>query len=229
MQNSLRAAAGRGSQLLGRVAGALTLVTAAVVAPNAVIALEIDAYLAAATSGVAGEVAGRAYEASRRPDLAERPLQGTTVTLLPQSETLTRRLEDIKRGARDSDPAFRTAVPRMLQAAQDHERAVRAAGGSSLLFNVSAGLDGMFTFPGVPAGPWILLARHETLVPAKGNQISRKDRQMYRIGPTLEAYRSVTLWVREVTVVGGRVQAVELNDRNAWFSGVVEVRAGADR
>lgn len=214
----------------GRGLAALTLATAVIVgATSPVLALEIDAYLRAASSGVAGEIVGRVLEGRRRPDLPERPLEAT-VTLLPQPEALTRRLEDIKRTARDSDRAFRTAIPRMLEAAQDHERAVRAAGGAGLIFNASTGGEGTFTVPGVPAGPWILLARHETLVPGgSGSGITRKDRQMYRIGPTLEAYRSVRLWVREVTVGGGRVETTELTDRNVWFSGVIEVRSGADR
>jgi len=193
------------------------------------VALDLDAYLEAARSGVAGEIAGRIYEERRRLDLPERPLPGTTVTLLPRPEVLTRPLDDVKRGARDSHDAFRAAVPRMLRAQQEHERAVRAAGGAGLVLTVHTGADGTFTVPNVPAGAWILIAREDTVVPKTGNQSTKTDRKMYRVPPALEAYRSVRLWVREITLAGGAVEAVELTDRNVWFSGVVEVRADDGR
>ena len=192
-------------------------------------ALDLDAYLEAARSGVAGEIAGRIYEERRRLDLPERPLPDTTVTLLPRPEGLTRRLDDVKRGARDSHDAFRAAVQRMVRAQQEHERAVRAAGGTGLVLTAHAGPDGSFTVPGVPAGAWVLIARQDTVVPKAGNQFTKKDKEMYRVRPALEAYRSVRLWIREITIAGGEVEAVELTDRNVWFSGVVEVRADDGR
>lgn len=219
----------RPARVAGRGCAAVLLVAFAFVPGGAVAAVEIQAYLQAASARVAGEVGGRVWEARRRPDLADRPLAGATVTLLPRPEALIPRLEDVRSGARDSDRAFRTAVARMLAAVEDHERAVRAAGGADLVRSAVASADGVFTLPNVPAGGWVLVARHETLVPAGGSQISRKDRQMYRIGPTLEAYRSVRLWVREVAVTAGRIEAIELHDRNVWFSGVVEVRSRPDR
>lgn len=187
-------------------------------------AVELDAYLKAASSGIGGEIAGRVFEERRKPDLPDRGLQDTAVILLPQPGALMQRLENVRRGARDSDRAFRAAVPRMLQALEEHEAAVRAAGGSDLVFRASAGADGTFTVPRVPEGTWILVGRAETTVPGTGGQIPKKDQEMYRVRPPLKAYRSVRLWVREITVVGGRVEAVELTDRNVWFTGVVEVR-----
>lgn len=194
-----------------------------------VVALEISAYLAAASAGTAGEVAGRAYEERRRPDVADRPLEGTMVTLLPQPAPLASRLDDIRRGARSSDAAFRTAVSRMLQAVQDHESAVRALGGTHLILTGSAGPDGVFVFPGVPAGAWLVLARHEMPIPGNGGRIGRKDQQMYRIGPRLDGYRSIRLWLREIEVAAGRAETVEVHDRNVWFSGIVETRSGSGR
>ena len=38
----------------------------------------------------------------------------------------------------------------------------------------------------------------------------------------LAGYYVVTYWLRELTVVGGGVEAVELTDRNVWFTGVAE-------
>ena len=108
-------------------------------------AVDLDLYLTAARSGVAGEVAGRAYEERRRLDLSEQPLPGTTVTLLPSPDALLQYLEGVKRDARDSPEAFRSAIPRMLEAQEQHERAVRAAGGDSLVRSAVAAADGTFT------------------------------------------------------------------------------------
>ena len=192
-------------------------------------AVELDDYVRAATSGMAGEIAGRVYEERRRPDLPDRPLQDTTITLLPRPQGLTRRLDELRRGARDSHDAFRAAVPRMLEAQHEHERDVRAAGGTGLVFTVATGTDGTFAVAGVPAGAWILIARQDTLVPKASQRSTKKDREMYRVAPALEAYRSVRLWVSEITLAGGAIEVMELTDRNVWFSGVVEVRPPAGR
>lgn len=177
---------------------------------------------AAATAGT-GRVEGHAYEESRRPDLPHRPLREVVVTLLPHSEALLQQLDAIRRGARDSHDAFRAAVPRMLETQEVHESAVRAAGGTVLTTRVAS--DGSFVLEGLTAGAWILVARHETVVPRIGVQVSKTDRKMYRVPPTLEASRTVRLWLREVNVPGGGVETVRLTDRNVWFTGVVEILA----
>ena len=187
-------------------------------------AVDLDLYLTAARSGVAGEVAGRAYEERRRLDLPEQPLPGTTVTLLPSPDALLQYLEGVKRDARDSPDAFRSAIPRMLEAQEQHERAVRAAGGDSLVRSAVAAADGTFTLPGVPAGAWILIGRHETAMVKTGHGGTRKDRETYRLGPALAGYRTVRIWIRDLSVDGGTVVSVALTDRNVWFSGVVEVK-----
>jgi hypothetical protein len=212
----------------GRIAiAAVVLLLAAV--SGAAGSLDLESDREAANAGLAGEVSGRVYEERRRLDLPERPLQDVTITLLPRPEALARRLESIKHGARDSHDAFRTAVSRMLEAQQEHERAVRAAGTPDLVFRAAVGPDGTFTLPGVPTGAWLLVGRQHTLVPKAGPQVSRTDREMYRAGPPLQAYESVRLWVREIAVTGRPVETVALTDRNVWFSGVIEVRPGAGR
>lgn len=187
--------------------------------------VDLDVYLTAARSGVAGEVAGRAYEERRRLDLPEQPLPDTTVTLLPSSDALLRHLEDLKRGARDSHEAFRSAVPRMLQAQEQHERAVRSAGGDRLVHTAGVAADGTFTVPAVPAGAWVLIARHDTVVVKSRHEGPRKQRDTFRFGPAFAGYRTVRLWVHELRVDGGAVVSVALTDRNVWFSGVVEIQA----
>ena len=74
------------------------------------------------------------------------------------------------------------------------------------------------------AGAWILIGRHETAMVKTGHGGTRKDRETYRLGPALAGYRTVRIWIRDLSVDGGTVVSVALTDRNVWFSGVVEVK-----
>jgi len=58
--------------------------------------------------------------------------------------------------------------------------------------------------------------------PTTGTQ---KKRNVYAPGTRLTGYQRMTVWVREVTVANGRSENLELSDRGAWFSGVVEETA----
>ena len=58
--------------------------------------------------------------------------------------------------------------------------------------------------------------------PTTGTQ---KKRNVYAPGTRLTGYQRMTVWVREVTVAHGRSENLELSDRGAWFSGVVEETA----
>jgi hypothetical protein len=58
--------------------------------------------------------------------------------------------------------------------------------------------------------------------PTSGTQ---KKRNVYAPGTRLTGYQRMTVWVREVTVANGRSENLELSDRGAWFSGVVEETA----
>lgn len=175
-----------------------------------------------------GRLEGRAYEESRKPGVPHRPLQEVVVTLLPHSEALLQQLEAIRRGARESHDAFRAAMPRMLESQETHERAIRAAGGTVVSTRVAS--DGSFVFDDLTAGTWILVARHEGIVPRDRAHVSKSDRKMYRLPPALESYRTVRLWLREVDVPAGVAgETVRLTDRNVWFTGVVEMRAAPSR
>ena len=37
-------------------------------------------------------------------------------------------------------------------------------------------------------------------------------------------YYAVSIWLRELTLSGGGLEAVDLSDRNVWFTGIVEDR-----
>jgi hypothetical protein len=54
---------------------------------------------------------------------------------------------------------------------------------------------------------------------------AQKKRNVYAPGTRLTGYQRMTVWVREVTVANGRSENLELSDRAAWFSGVVEETA----
>lgn len=54
---------------------------------------------------------------------------------------------------------------------------------------------------------------------------TQKKRNVYAPSTRLTGYQKMTVWVREVTVANGRSENLELSDRGAWFSGVVEETA----
>jgi hypothetical protein len=54
---------------------------------------------------------------------------------------------------------------------------------------------------------------------------TQKKRNVYAPGTRMTGYQRMTVWVREVTVANGRSENLELSDRGAWFSGVVEETA----
>ena len=45
----------------------------------------------------------------------------------------------------------------------------------------------------------------------------------------LAGYHVVTYWLREITIAPGAPEAVELTDRNVWFTGVIESRRAPRR
>ena len=52
----------------------------------------------------------------------------------------------------------------------------------------------------------------------------KERRELYTPPPRLTGYRSRLVWLREIAVGGAEPAALELTDRNVWFSGVVEER-----
>ena len=81
------------------------------------------------------------------------------------------------------------------------------------------------------AGPWVLLASRSTTYVSKTPLERPIPPGQYRPpAPPLPflppdkfaGYYVVTYWLRELTVVGGGVEAVELTDRNVWLTGVAE-------
>jgi hypothetical protein len=207
-----------------RGAWALGLVLLAGAAGAETADVELGPYREALRSGVVGGVTGRAYAERPTPRAADQPLTGTAVTLLPRSPRLLARLEQIRQGARGSADTFRVSATEIRKAREVYERELWEMGGVDLVRQTTVGADGAFVFPGVPAGAWLLIATGATRVDTRSVGGSSKDRATFKVGPRLRGYEAVTIWLRELSIEGGRSASVELTDRNGWFSGVVEDR-----
>jgi hypothetical protein len=189
-----------------------------------------EPYRAAATAGALGTVTGRVFDERRQPEAAERPVQNVTVTLLPRSAEFLRKLEEIKRTARDSANIYRSSAPAILALKVGYEKALWEAGAAELVKATAVGADGRFRVGEVPAGEWLLIATHSVGVDKHGSEVDSRRRSVYTPGTRLTGFQAVSIWLREISVTQGRSETVELMDRNVWHSGIVEERApGAGR
>jgi len=74
----------------------------------------------------------------------------------------------------------------------------------------------------VAAGPWLLWGRHQVWNPVAGKRPKRQEKELFALAPRLVGFWAVRYWMIPVTVRAGAVSAVELTDRDVWFSGVIE-------
>ena len=190
----------------------------------------IERYRDAAAQHELGGIRGRAFQERRRPTGPDTPLTGTAVSLLPRSEAWLLRLNAIKRGARDSADTYRESAPAVRRAREAYEKTLLEAGAGDLPQGATVDGDGRFRLEGLPAGPWVLLAFRSTYVskaPLERPVLPGQWRQPAPPLPflpldKLAGYWVVTYWLRELTVVAGGVEPVELTDRNVWLTGVAE-------
>jgi hypothetical protein len=207
-----------------RVIGAALVVALLLAAPAEALDVGLDAYREARRAGALGAVAGRVAAEPRTLRAAGLPFTGATVTLLPRSEALLARLEQLKERSRESSSAFTGAVPAMRQARDAYERELWEAGAPDLTAMVLVDADGGFRLDDVPAGAWLAIAWHGVTVDVSGEKVKPKERSLYRPQPRMRGFQSVTIWLRPVTVGSGETVTLELTDRNAWFRGVIEDR-----
>ena len=198
-------------------------------AAPAVAAIDVDLtrYTAADRAGAAVAVTGRAFAERPRPDAPDTPLVGASVVAVPRSEALLRRLEQLRDGSRDSASAFREAAALMQRARETYERELWEAGAPQLVRNAVVDGSGRFDLGRLPEGRWLILAVWDRAVysrTVKPGRKERRDRELYLPPTRLSGYRSRLVWLREIAVSGAEPAAVELTDRNVWFSGVVEER-----
>ena len=203
------------------------LVVPAVVAaiPVQATGINTDAYRAAAASGAIGGVTGRIYEERKRPETPDQPLAGTAVMVLPKSADVLQKLEEIKRTARDSVDSYRAAGPSILAVRRAYEQELWDSGAVDLVKTTTVDADGRFAVADLPAGDWLLIATHTVKIDKHAATGPTKQRGVYSPRSHLTGYQRVTVWLREVTVASGRSESMDLTDRGAWFSGVVEERS----
>lgn len=184
-------------------------------------------YRAAAAAGAVGSVTGRVYEERRKPDGPDQPLAGAAVTLLPRSAQFLEKLEAVKRTSRNSMNDYRAAAPAIQTLKAAYEKELWESGAVDLVMGTVVAPDGRFSVENLPAGDWLLFVTTSAATDTKvvEPKSSTKDRGVYVPGTHLTGYQRLTIWLREITVSGGRAENVELIGRGAWFSGVVEERA----
>jgi hypothetical protein len=184
-------------------------------------------YRAAAAAGAVGSVTGRVYEERRKPDGPDQPLAGAAVTLLPRSAQFLEKLEAVRRTSRNSMNDFRTAAPAIQTLKAEYEKELWESGAVDLVLGTVVAPDGRFSVENLPAGDWVLFVTSSVATDKKVVQgkTATKERGVYVPGTHLTGYQRLTVWLREITVSGGRAENVELIVRGAWFSGVVEERA----
>jgi hypothetical protein len=200
-----------------------------VASPGVVQALDVfpDHYRAAAASGSVGSVTGRVYEERRRPEGADQPLTGAAVTMVPRSPEFLRKLEVIRATARNSVDDYRATVLALQRLKEAYEKELWQSGFPDVVVGTVVQSDGRFSLDNVPSGEWLVIVTRSVAVDTRPVDAAskKKDRGVYTPRTHLTGYQRVTIWLREVTVSSGRPETVELVERNAWFSGVVEERA----
>ena len=184
-------------------------------------------YRAAAAAGAVGSVTGRVYEEPRKPDGPDQPLAGAAVTLLPRSAQFLEKLEAVKRTSRNSMNDYRAAAPAIQTLKAEYEKELWESGAVDLVLGTVVAPDGRFSVENLPAGDWVLFVTSAAATDKKvvEPKSSKKERGVYVPGTHLTGYQRLTVWLREITVSGGRAENVELIGRGAWFSGIVEERA----
>jgi len=213
-------------ELLARLLALMVLLTLPVQAA----AIDTGSYRAAASSGAFGAVAGRIYEERKRPEAPDRPLAGAAVIVLPKSAEVLKKLEEIKRLARNSANDYRAAGPSILSVRRAYEKELWDSGAVDLVKSTTDDTEGRFVVSDLPAGDWLVIATHNVKIDKHVSGAPPKQRGVYTPGTQLTGYQHIMVWLREVTVANGRSENLELTDRGAWFSGVVEERApGAGR
>jgi hypothetical protein len=214
------ASAGRRPHLMRPGLVALLLVASTAHALDA----SLEPYREARRAGALGVVSGKIYAEPRTARGQIRPMIGATVTLLPRSAALETRLQRLKERSRESSTAFAGAAPAMRKAQEGYERELLEAGFPDLTVVVAVDGEGGFRIPDVPAGAWLVLAWHSTPVDTSVPKMKPKERRLHQPQPRLYGYQSVTVWLRDVTVVGSATATLDLTDRNGWFQGVIEER-----
>jgi len=185
----------------------------------------LESYQAAATAGATGTVTGRVFDERRRPDEAERPVAGVSITMVPRSTEFLRKVEEVKRKSRDSANNYRASAASILSLKAAYEKALWEAGATDLVRATAADDGGRFTVEKLPVGDWVLIATHSASIDKHAAATDSRRRNIYTPGTRLTGYQIVAIWLREISVTRGGSTTLDLMDRNVWLSGIVEDRA----
>jgi hypothetical protein len=210
--------------MIGRVPALVLFLSGAAAAAQA-LDVPLESYQASATAGATGTVTGRVFDERRRSDEAERPIAGVSITMVPRSAEFLRRVEEVKRKARDSANNYRASAPSILSLKAAYEKALWEAGASDLVRATTVDAGGRFTVEKLPAGDWVLIATHSVSVDKHGAVADSRRRSIYTPGTRLTGYQVVAIWLREISVARDGSATLDLMDRNVWLSGIVEDRA----
>lgn len=179
-------------------------------------------YRDAEAAGAAGSVSALATADPPRPGAPEAPVPGVEVTLLPRSEEVLERLDEIKRTARRDLDAWRVSGRAVLGVQRAYETDLTRAGAADLVRSGTTDAGGRAVLTDVPAGTWLLIARRAVYQERPGDQAGRGESRSFRLRAPLQGYSAITVWLREVRIEPGGEAVVELTDRNAWMVAIEE-------
>jgi len=210
-----------GDAVIARALAAVLIFASVAAASDADV--RVDAQRHAAAAGAVGTVTGHAWEERRKPGEVAQPLGGAVVTLVPHSSALTAQLEGIRTRSRDSATAYRASARAIRLAREAYEKALWEAGAADLVRTSVVDTTGGFRVD-LPAGPWLLIVTRSVRVGKASPRATKRERETYAPALRLMGFSAVSVWVRELTVSAGRIEEVELTDRNVWFTGIEEER-----
>ncbi len=221
-QSLAHAARRGGDAVIARALAAVLILASVAAASDADV--RVDAHRHAAAAGAVGTVTGHAWEERQKPGGVAQPLGGAVVTLVPHSSALTARLEEIRTRSRDSATAYRASARAIRLAREAYEKSLWEAGAADLLRTSVVDTTGGFRVEDVPAGPWLLIVTRSVRVGKASPRATKRERETYAPALRLMGFSAVSVWVRELTVSAGRIEELELTDRNVWFTGIEEER-----
>ena len=182
----------------------------------------VTPYLRARDDRALGEVVGRANRDPARPTAPPIPLEGVSVMLLPYSPSVESEIDDIKEHLRDSLKLYMGAAVDVDAVRGSYESELLWVGGGELVRGEVSNAQGLVTFPGVPAGEWVLLAWREEARPGKPQKLRAQETRGFRDIPVAVSHSDVTYWWMRIRVTSGETTTVDFNDRNVWIKAVHE-------
>jgi hypothetical protein len=175
-------------------------------------------------------VVTRAFQEGRRSSASDAPLADITLLLLPRSERLLARLTGVRAAARDSLARYRGAITELRSGQEEFIKALIEAGAETLIRRGRTDGSGTAVLVDVPPGVWMLLAWRSQLVDKPSSHSGQREQRIFTPPPAITGYREITIWLRELKLERDGREAIELTDRNVWWSGIEEVaRTGTGR